>query len=118
MLSGIELFVGASYEEKYGHLILCGSGGLFIEVMKDLASALAPVSKNEAIRMIRSLKSYPVIAGIRGKEGVDEFKFADVIVRLSALLRAVPEIKEIDINPLLGNKDGVIAVDARIRVEK
>lgn len=118
MLSGIELFAGAKKEEKFGHMVLCGLGGIFIEVLKDVNSGLAPLTKEEAIKMIRSLKGYGIIKGTRGQEGVNEDVFADIIVRLSALVIAAPEIFEMDINPLLGSKDKVVAVDARIRIEK
>jgi acetyltransferase len=114
MLSGVELFVGAKYEPKFGHLILCGMGGIFIEVFQDVAAGLAPLTKDEAISMIRTLKSYKIIKGVRGQKGVSEELFADVIVRLSALLRVAPEIMELDFNPLLGSPDRVVAVDARI----
>ena len=114
MLSGVELFVGAKLEANFGHLILCGMGGIFIEVFKDVAAGLAPLSRGEAHAMIRSLKSYEIIHGIRGQKGINEDMFADVILRLSALLSIAPEIYELDINPLLGSEDRVIAVDARI----
>lgn len=118
MLSGVELFVGASFEEKFGHMILCGMGGIFIEVLKDVKAGLTPVSRDEAMDMIKGLKSYKIIEGVRGQEGVNKDIFADIIVRLSALLQAAPEIKELDLNPLLGKADKVVAVDARIRIEK
>lgn len=118
MLSGTELFVGAKYEDKFGHMILCGLGGIFIEVLKDVQYALTPVSKNEAIEMIRGLKSYKIIQGVRGQKGIDENAFADIIVKLSALLQVAPEIKEIDLNPLLAKEKKIVAVDARIRIEK
>jgi acetate---CoA ligase (ADP-forming) len=118
MLSGIELFVGAKFEPAFGHMILCGSGGIFIEVLKDVSAGLCPVGQEEALMMIRSLKSYKIIQGVRGQKGVNENKFADVILRLSALLDAAPEIMELDFNPLLGNENSVIAVDARIRIKK
>lgn len=118
MLSGTELFVGAKYEDKFGHMILCGLGGIFIEVLKDVSYGLAPISYSEAQKMIKSLNSYPIIQGVRGKAGIDEEKFIDVLWRLSALLQAAPEIMELDLNPLLGTENSVIAVDARIRIEK
>ena len=68
--------------------------------------------------MIRSLKCYKLIKGFRGQEGIDENAFADIIVRLSMLLRFATEIKEVDLNPLIGNKSKIIAVDARIFVSK
>lgn len=118
MLSGQELFIGAKYEPGFGHIILCGLGGIFVEVLKDVASGLAPLSFNEATSMIRSLKSYKIIQGTRGQKGLNEKLFTEIIVRLSVMLRFTPEIKEMDINPLLANEKDVIAVDARIRIEK
>jgi succinyl-CoA synthetase beta subunit len=117
MLAGTELFIGAKYEPSFGHVVLCGLGGIFVEVLEDVSSGLAPLTYDEAYAMIRSLKSYRIIEGVRGRPGVNEKKFADVIVRLSTLLRFATEIKELDLNPLLGTPTGVTAVDARIRVE-
>lgn len=118
MLKGTELFIGAKYEEKFGHVVLCGLGGIFVEVLKDVSSGLAPLSYEEAYSMIRSLKAYKIIHGTRGQKGVNEDKFAEIIVRLSTLLRFATEIKEMDINPLLATNKDIIAVDARIRIEK
>jgi len=118
MLTGTQIFVGAKKEDKFGHMVFAGLGGIFIEVLKDVNSALVPVSLYEATDMIRNLKSYKLIQGTRGQEGVNEEKFAETIWRLSALLQAAPEIVELDLNPLLGTKDNVIAVDARINIEK
>ena len=118
MLKGTELFIGAKYEEKFGHVVLCGLGGIFVEVLKDVSSGLAPLSYEEAYSMIHSLRAYKIIQGTRGQKGVNEDKFAEIIVRLSTLLRFATEIKEMDINPLLATEKEVIAVDARIRIEK
>jgi acyl-CoA synthetase (NDP forming) len=118
MLSGIELFIGAKYEPRFGHIILCGLGGIFVEVLGDVSSGLAPLTFNEAESMIRSLKSYKIIRGARGKPGINESKFTEIIVRLSSLLRYATEIKEMDLNPLLGSPDEITVVDARIRIEK
>lgn len=118
MLKGTELFIGAKYEEKFGHVVLCGLGGIFVEVLKDVSSGLAPLSYPEAYSMIRSLKAYKIIKGTRGQKGINEDKFAEIIVRLSTLLRFATEIKEMDINPLLATTTGITAVDARIRIEK
>ncbi len=118
MLKGTELFIGAKYEEKFGHVVLCGLGGIFVEVLKDVSSGLAPLSYEEAYSMIRSLRAYKIIKGTRGQKGVNEDRFAEIIVRLSTLLRFATEIKEMDINPLLATEKQVIAVDARIRIEK
>ena len=118
MLKGTELFMGAKYEEKFGHVVLCGLGGIFVEVLKDISYGLAPLSYEEAYSMIHSLRAYKIIQGTRGQQGVNEDRFAEIIVRLSTLLRFATEIKEMDINPLLATPKEVIAVDARIRIEK
>lgn len=118
MLQGTELFIGAKYEQNFGHVVLCGLGGIFVEVLKDVSSGLAPLSYDEAYSMIHSLRAYKIIKGTRGQQGVNEAKFAEIIVRLSSLLRFATEIKEMDINPLLATEKQVIAVDARIRIEK
>ena len=118
MLSGIELFAGAKFEPKFGHLVLCGLGGIFIEVLKDVQVGLSPLSSIEVKDMISRLKGYKILLGIRGQEGVDMDKFVEIIVRLSLLVKYAPEIVEMDLNPLLGNMKGVIAVDARIKIEK
>lgn len=118
MLSGTELFAGAKFEDKFGHMVLCGLGGIFIEVLKDVNAGLAPLTNNEASDMIKNLKGYGIIKGARGQEPVNEELFADIVVRLSALVTVAPEIFEMDLNPLLGKADKVVAVDARIRIEK
>ncbi|WP_319480962.1 acetate--CoA ligase family protein [uncultured Draconibacterium sp.] len=117
MAAGTELFLGATYEETFGHVVLCGMGGIYVEVMKDVASGLAPLTHSEARSMVTSLKSYKILKGFRKQEGVNIDKYVDIIVRLSWLLRFATEIKEIDINPLLGNEQEILAVDARIRIE-
>lgn len=117
-LRGTEVFIGAKREDKFGHMVLCGLGGIFIEVLKDVKAGLAPISQDSALEMIKGLKSYKIIQGVRGQESVNEAKFAEAVSRVSALCKAAPEIFEMDFNPLLGNKDSVVAVDARIRIEK
>ena len=119
MLSGTEIFVGAKREDKFGHLILCGLGGIYVEALHDINCALSPVSTVEGRRvLIRGLRAIKLLEGIRGKEGVNLTLFNEVIRRVSALCAAAPEIFEMDINPLLGNSKSVTAVDARIRIEK
>jgi acetyltransferase len=118
MLSGTELFIGAKYEPRFGHVILCGLGGIFVEMLGDISSGLAPLTFGEANSMIRSLRSYRIIKGTRGKPGVNEPMFAEIIVKLSSLLRFATEIVEMDLNPLIGSPDGIAVVDARIRIEK
>ena len=118
MLKGTELFIGAKYEDRFGHVVLCGLGGIFVEVLKDVSSGLAPLSYGEAFSMIHSLRGYKILKGTRGQKGINEQKYAEIIVRLSTLLRFATEIKEMDLNPLLADENGVVAVDARIFIEK
>ncbi|MDR1846639.1 MAG: acetate--CoA ligase family protein [Bacteroidales bacterium] len=118
MLFGTEIFIGAMREPLFGHQVLCGLGGIFIEVLKDVTAGLAPVGVKEAKAMIKRLKGYKMIQGTRGQEPVNEDLYADQIARVSALVQAAPEIAEMDLNPLLGSPTAVVAVDARIKIEK
>ena len=118
MLQGTELFIGAKYESRFGHVVLCGLGGIFVEVLKDVSSGLAPLSMSEAESMIHSLKAYKILRGTRGQKGINERRYQEIIVKLSTLLRFATEIKELDINPLLADENEVTAVDARIWIEK
>ena len=116
MITGKELFIGVKRESNFGHLVLCGLGGIFIEVLNDVSSCLTPVGKTESVDMIQRLKGYKVIQGMRGKEGINEVMFSETIQRISNLVTTAPEILEMDINPLMGSLTGMMAVDTRIRI--
>jgi acetyltransferase len=116
MLKGTEVFIGAKYEPRFGHVVLCGLGGIFVEVLKDVSSGLAPLSYAEAESMIKSLRGFKILEGTRGQAGINLRKYAEIIVRLSTLLRFATEIKEMDINPLIADENAVTAVDARILI--
>jgi len=118
MLRGTELYIGVIHEPLFGSTILCGLGGIFIEVLKDVSAGLSPLSHIEAERMIKSLNAYQIIKGVRGKKGVNQELFLEIIQKLSALTMAAPEITEMDINPLMGNEVEIIAVDTRIKIQK
>ena len=118
MLDGIDVYIGAIKDPKFGHQIFFGLGGIFIEVLKDVQSALAPITAAEAKEMLTKLKGYKILEGVRGQEGVNIDLYAEQVARVSALVQAAPEIAEMDLNPLLGNPCYVTAVDARIRLEK
>ena len=118
MLDGTDVYIGAIRDAKFGHQIFFGLGGIFIEVLKDVQSALAPITAAEAKEMLKQLKGYKILEGVRGQEGVNLDLYADQVARVSALVQAAPEIAEMDLNPLLGNPRYVTAVDARIRLEK
>ena len=118
MLDGTDVYIGAIRDPKFGHQIFFGLGGIFIEVLKDVQSALAPITAAEAKEMLTKLRGYKILQGVRGQEPVNLDLYADQIARVSALVQAAPEIAEMDLNPLLGNPRYVTAVDARIRLEK
>ena len=118
MIRGLELFAGAVYEPSFGHLIMCGIGGINVEALKDLATGLAPLSTAEAAMMIRSLKSYAMLEGLRGQQGIDTEAYGELLVRLSGVLRYATEIVELDFNPIIGNGRKMTVVDARIRIAK
>lgn len=118
MYKGTEVFIGASREEKFGHQVLFGLGGIFIEVLKDVQAALVPVSAQEAQSLLKQLRGYKILQGVRGQEPVNEEILAETVARISALVETAPEIAEMDLNPLLGNSTSLTAVDARIRIEK
>ena len=118
VVEGIEFFAGAKYEPGFGHVILCGLGGIFVEVINDVAYGLAPLSMAESRRMIASLKGYRIMKGIRGLDGIDTEAFAGILVRLSTILRNATEIQELDLNPIIGKGTDLVVVDARIRIRK
>ena len=118
MLDGTDVYIGAIRDDKFGHQIFFGLGGIFIEVLKDVQSALAPITADEAKQMLTKLRGYKILQGVRGQEPVNIDLYAEQVARVSALVQAAPEIVEMDLNPLLGNPRYVTAVDARIRIEK
>jgi acetyltransferase len=118
MIFGIELYMGVLYEKGFGRTIVCGLGGIFIEVMKDISAGLSPISKAEALQMIKGLRAYEIIKGTRGRDGTDQELFAEIIQKLSALTIAAPEIIELDMNPLIAQKETIYAVDTRIRISR
>jgi len=115
MINGTELFVGAKKEDDFGHLIFFGLGGIFVEVLKDVANSLSPLTTEEAIRMIKSIKGYPIIQGVRGKKGIDQDKLVEILLKVSKMLAILPEITEMDINPLIANENGIYSIDSRIK---
>jgi acetyltransferase len=116
MAKGTELFAGIKFEPGFGSLIMCGLGGVFVEVMKDVQTGLSPLTFSEALEMIRNLRGYPIFKGARGKALVNEMLFAGILVKLSLLADLASEIKEMDINPLIGTDEQIVAVDARVRI--
>ncbi len=116
-MQGIEMFAGVKYEENFGHLILFGAGGIYIELFKDFASVLFPASKEEIHSKLKKLKSYALLEGIRGAKRADIASFIELIYKINELLVGVPAIRELDFNPVLVNEEGSFCIDVRIRVE-
>jgi len=118
MISGLEIFIGAKKENTFPHIVMCGLGGIFVEVLKDIQVGMIPVSKEKALHMLSDLRSFPILKGVRGQKGINIDTFAEVIVHISNLLQIAPEITELDINPLLAYENEITAVDVRIAIEK
>lgn len=118
-IGGKEVILGMNRDPRFGPLMMFGMGGTMVEVLKDVSFYLAPVTANEAKQMLRSTKTYQMLEGFRGDEGVDIDALAEAIQRLSQLVTEFPQIKELDINPFLVGPAGTtpIAVDARMSVE-
>ncbi len=115
---GKEVIVGAKREERLGHLIMAGTGGVLVELLKDASFGIAPLSKVEAAEMLASLKLYPLLSGFRGQAGVDIEKLIEIIQRVSMMVTELPLIVEMDLNPIFAFEAGrrPLVVDARIRI--
>lgn len=113
---GLELIVGATASRGLGHLVMFGLGGVYVEVLKDVVFKVAPVTRVEAREMLASVKTKALLDGVRGAKGIDKEKVVDLILRVSQLLCDLPEIREMDLNPVLGFPDAAVAVDGRIRI--
>ncbi len=118
--SGQEVILGMNRDPHFGPLMMFGMGGIFVEVLKDVAFYLAPLTAEEARQMLISTKTYRMLQGVRNQEGVDIDAVAEALQRLSQLVTEFPQIKEMDINPFVVGPPGTtpIAVDARIRVDQ
>ena len=113
---GRELIVGAKAEPGLGHLIMFGLGGIFVEVFKDVIFKIAPVTNLEAGEMLSSVKAAPLIKGTRGEKGINKAGVIDIIQRISQLVSDIPEIQEMDLNPIIAFENSNFVVDARIKI--
>ncbi|MBU6426927.1 acetate--CoA ligase family protein [Patescibacteria group bacterium] len=114
---GKETIVGMKRDPIFGSTVLFGLGGIFTEALNDTSIRVAPVDERAALQMIHEIKGVPVLSGIRGEKAVDFEALADVIVKISKLSVEHPEIKEIDLNPVMASPDGIDIVDARVMVD-
>ena len=115
---GVEMLVGVVQDQHFGPVLACGAGGTATELVGDVAVSITPVTRGEASRMIRSLKTFPRLDRYRGAPKADVGALEDVLLRVSALVEAHPEIAEMDLNPLIVHEAGAVVVDARIRVKR
>jgi acyl-CoA synthetase (NDP forming) len=114
---GLELIMGAKAEEGLGHAVVFGLGGIYVEVMQDVVFNLTPISAMEAREMLAAIKGAPLLQGVRGQKGVDQDRLTEILQRLSQLLMDLPEIQEMDLNPIKAFADKVFVVDARISIK-
>ncbi|HEX5680743.1 MAG TPA: acetate--CoA ligase family protein [Desulfobacterales bacterium] len=114
---GLELIMGAKAEEGLGHAVVFGLGGIYVEVMQDVVFNLTPISPAEAREMLAAIKGAPLLQGVRGQKGVDQDRLTEILQRLSQLLTDLPEIQEMDLNPVKAFVNNVFVVDARISIK-
>jgi acetyl coenzyme A synthetase (ADP forming)-like protein len=114
---GVELIVGVVHDPSFGPVLACGAGGTTAELIKDIAVRITPISGAEAGQMLRALRTFPLLDGYRGAPPCDTGAIEDVLLRVSAMVEAHPEIAELDCNPVIALPEGAVIVDARVRVE-
>ncbi len=114
---GIEVIIGMSKDAQFGPVLMCGLGGILVEILKDVSFRIVPVTRKDAAEMISELKGYRLLQGYRGQEAVNIPSLEQLIVKVSQFVDQNPQIKELDLNPIFAYKDGVVAVDARIILE-
>jgi acyl-CoA synthetase (NDP forming) len=113
---GVELLVGVVHDAQFGPLLACGAGGTLVELMKDVTVALTPVNEDDIRQMLQRLKIYPMLNGYRGAPACDVAALRDAILRIGLLADDLPEILELDCNPIIVHEHGAAIVDARVRL--
>jgi acyl-CoA synthetase (NDP forming) len=111
---GLELIIGMTEDPQFGPVLMFGLGGILVEVLKDVSFRLVPLTRMDAADMVREIKGYPLLLGYRGQEPVDIHRLEELLVKVSDFIEKNPQIKELDLNPLIASRDGIVAVDARI----
>jgi acyl-CoA synthetase (NDP forming) len=114
---GVEVIVGVSVDRQFGHVIMCGIGGVLVEVLQDVVFRLIPLQPRDAHLMLTELRGLPLLCGVRGRAGVSLHAIEELLLRVSELVTRQPQIRELDLNPVLAYPDGALAVDARALVE-
>jgi acyl-CoA synthetase (NDP forming) len=115
---GMEVIIGAHRDSQFGPVLMFGLGGTFVEVLKDVSFRLIPLARKDATRMIKEIKGYALLEGYRGHEPVDISLLEEYILRVSDFMRNNPQIKELELNPIIVYRDSAVAVDARIGLDE
>jgi acetyl coenzyme A synthetase (ADP forming)-like protein len=115
---GVEMLVGALHDPTFGPIVVCGSGGVLVDLLADSAFRIHPVTTEDAVEMIDEIRGARLLRGYRGAPPADEAALREVVLRVSALLSICPEIQELDLNPVKVFASGACAVDVRVRVER
>ncbi len=111
---GKEVILGVTFDRTFGHMIMFGLGGIYVEVLKDVSFRIVPVARRDAVAMVNEIRTVGLLRGARGERPVDINAIANNIVNLSCLVSDFPEIQELDLNPLVVHEQGATALDARI----
>lgn len=111
---GIEVIIGMSKDAQFGPVLMFGLGGILVEILKDVAFRIVPLTRRDAAEMIREIKGYPLLEGYRGQEPADLVALEELLLKISDFVEQNPEIEELDLNPVFAYKDDAVAVDARI----
>lgn len=114
---GVEMLVGMVNDRSFGPVVVCGAGGTTAELLKDVAIRIVPLTNRDADEMVRSLRTFPLLDGYRGRPRADVQALQAVLLRVGIMVEAHPEIAELDLNPVVVTPDGSVIVDARVRVE-
>ncbi len=114
---GVEVIVGMSKDVQFGPVLMFGLGGVLVEVLQDVAFRIVPLTAFDAREMIRDIKGFPILQGVRGQKPVNLESLERILLQVSALVEATPTIKELDLNPIFAYEDSAVAVDARIVLE-
>jgi acetyl coenzyme A synthetase (ADP forming)-like protein len=116
--NGVEVLVGIAEDPQFGSLVVCGAGGTLVELLRDVAIRLTPLTGQDASEMIRSLKSYPLLTGFRGAPPRDVAAVENILLRVGMLADDLPAVAELDLNPVIVGERGAVVVDARVRVRR
>ena len=114
---GAEVIIGMSRDAQFGPVLMFGLGGVFVEIMEDVSLRVIPVTRRDVEEMIKEIKGYKMLTGYRNLPAVEESKLADTLLKVADFVTQHPEIKELDLNPVIAYGDGAVAVDARIVLE-